>query len=219
MQNLRNQSLTPSTSWSYTAGNQYRKSLDLASNNCTDCLTGLDKVLGSLTLGGYDSSKFIPNTVSFPFNQQDARDLTVSIDSITKTNASASLSLLPTATSAFIDSTVAQIWLPTAACILFESAFNLTWNDDAQLYLVTDSQHQRLLTENANITFTLSNFQDKVNITLPYSAFDLTAQYPLVNNDTRYFPLKRASSVSQYTLGRTFLQEAYVQKIPSRLGD
>lgn len=165
-------------------------------------------MLGSLTLGGYDASKFIPNTVSFPFNQQDARDLTVSIDSITKTNASASLSLLPRAASAFIDSTVSQIWLPTEACTLFESAFNLTWDNDAQLYLVTDSQHQKLLSENANITFTLSNFQEKVNITLPYSAFDLTAQYPLVNNDTRYFPLKRATSASQYTLGRTFLQEA-----------
>ncbi|TVY15280.1 Candidapepsin-8 [Lachnellula arida] len=194
MENLRNQSLIAGTSWAYTAGNQYR----------------FDKVLGSLTLGGYDASKFIPNSLTWPFNQENARDLTVSIDSITMTNSSATKSLLPTAISAFIDSTISQIWLPQEACILFESAFNLTWNSAAQLYLVSDSQHQNLLTENANVTFTLSNFQDKVNITLPYSAFDLIAQYPLVSNDTRYFPLKRANSSSQYTLGRTFLQEAYV---------
>ncbi|TVY32123.1 Candidapepsin [Lachnellula occidentalis] len=194
MENLRNQSLIPSTSWAYTAGNQYR----------------FDKVLGSLTLGGYDASKFIPNSLTFPFNSEDARDLTVSIDSITMTNSSATMPLLPTSISAFIDSTVSHIWLPQEACTLFESAFNLTWNSAAQLYLVSDSQHQNLLNENANVTFTLSNFQDKVNITLPYSAFDLTAQYPLVANDTRYFPLKRANISSQYTLGRTFLQEAYV---------
>lgn len=126
------------------------------------------------------------------------------------TNSSATKALLPTAISAFIDSTVSQIWLPQEACTLFEKAFNLTWNSDAQLYLVSDSQHRNLLTENANVTFTLSNFKDKVNVTLPYSAFDLVAQYPLVSNDTRYFPLKRANVSSQYTLGRTFLQEAYV---------
>ena len=164
--------------------------------------------MGSLTLGGYDASKFVPNSLSWPFNQQDARDLTVSIDSITMSDSSAITSLLPTSISAFIDSTVSHIWLPKEACTLFESAFNLTWNSAAQLYLVSDSQHQSLLTQNANVTFTLSNFQDKINITLPYSAFDLTAQYPLVSNATRYFPLKRANTSSQYTLGRTFLQEA-----------
>ncbi|TVY38218.1 Candidapepsin [Lachnellula subtilissima] len=194
MENLRNQSLIDSTSWAYTAGNQNR----------------FNKVLGSLTLGGYDASKFISGSLTWPFNQEDARDLTVSIDSITMTNSLATTSLLPTSISAFIDSTVSHIWLPQEACTLFESAFNLTWNSAAQLYLVSDSQHQNLLTENANVTFTLSNFQDKIDITLPYSAFDLIAQYPIVSNDTRYFPLKRANTSSQYTLGRTFLQEAYL---------
>ena len=33
---------------------------------------------------------------------------------------------------------------------------------------------------------------------------------PLVNGSSRYFPLQQAVNVTQYTLGRTFLQEAYV---------
>ena len=49
-----------------------------------------------------------------------------------------------------------------------------------------------------------------MDITFPYSAFQLTAAYPLVDTDTKYFPLKRADNESQYTLGRTFFQEAYV---------
>jgi hypothetical protein len=49
-----------------------------------------------------------------------------------------------------------------------------------------------------------------VNITFPYAAFDLTASSPLVDNTTRFFPLKRAVNESQYTLGRAFFQEAYV---------
>jgi len=43
---------------------------------------------------------------------------------------------------------------------------------------------------------------------LPYAAFDLVADYPLVIDSSRYFPLMRAANESQYTLGRTFLQEA-----------
>lgn len=41
-------------SWAYTAGSQYR----------------LNKVLGSLTLGGYDYSRFIPNNLQIAFNEQ-----------------------------------------------------------------------------------------------------------------------------------------------------
>ena len=46
--------MIPSLSWAYTAGNQYR----------------LNKVLGSLTLGGYDRSKSELNSLSVAFNQQ-----------------------------------------------------------------------------------------------------------------------------------------------------
>ena len=49
-----------------------------------------------------------------------------------------------------------------------------------------------------------------MDIVLPYASFDLLASYPRVLNATKYFPLKRAANESQYTLGRTFLQEAYV---------
>lgn len=49
MQNLRSSNLILSESWGYTAGNQYR----------------LNQVLGSLVLGGYDTTKFIPNNLTW----------------------------------------------------------------------------------------------------------------------------------------------------------
>ncbi|QSZ37620.1 hypothetical protein DSL72_008719 [Monilinia vaccinii-corymbosi] len=49
-----------------------------------------------------------------------------------------------------------------------------------------------------------------VNIQLPFGAFSLQASYPFVDNTTYYFPFKRAANNTQYTLGRTFLQEAYL---------
>lgn len=171
-------------------------------------MIGLGQPLGSLTIGGYDATKFIPNNVSWSFNERDARDLSVNLSLITTTSSNLEVPLLGTPISIFLDSTVPYIWLPLEACLRFEQIFKLTWNNDTQLYLLDEAQHNSLLAQNSNITFALSNYGSLVYITFPYAAFDLIVDYPIVQTPTRYFPLKRAANESQYTLGRTFFQEA-----------
>ncbi|KAL8847290.1 MAG: hypothetical protein Q9221_007666 [Calogaya cf. arnoldii] len=145
MTTLKNQSLISSVSFGYTAG----------------------KVLGSLTLGGYDQARFTPNNMTFSFAPDTDRDIVVGIQSITSTDQDGTKrDLLPTGINAYVDSTVPQIWLPLEACKLFENAFGLT--------------------------------------------LDLQAKPPFAPNATRYFLLQRAANETQYTLGRTFLQEAYL---------
>ncbi|EDN92720.1 hypothetical protein SS1G_08583 [Sclerotinia sclerotiorum 1980 UF-70] len=59
---------------------------------------------------------------------------------------------------------------------------------------------------------------DIVEIKLPYAAFDLRLTYPYIPNtefgadqaSKFYFPLARSENTSQYTIGRVFLQEAYI---------
>jgi hypothetical protein len=167
----------------------------------------LNQVPGSLTLGGYDTSKFTPNNLSFPIAGLEL--LNVQIESITTDK---SVSLLPSPITASLDSTIPFLYLPIPACSLFESTFGLTWNDSSQLYLVNDTQHTALQAMNASIAFKVgpTNSTATIDITFPYSAFDLTASSPLVSNTSRYFPLRRADNATQYTLGRTFFQEAYV---------
>jgi hypothetical protein len=162
-----------------------------------------------LVLGGYDASKFKPNNLTFDFGPEDNRELLLELNEI-KTAKGASL--LPEPISMYLDSTVPYIYLPEAACAMFESTFGLVWDNATQLYLLTDAQHTTLQAQDPQITFTVGNLTSSttVDITLPYSAFDLTVSYPIVENATRYFPLKRANDSSQYTLGRTFFQEAYV---------
>lgn len=184
----------PSLSYSYTAGAQYR-------NN---------GVLGSLTLGGYDDSLYVPNSVTFPFYFDQSRDLTVGLKSII---GSGGQSLLPNGILAFIDSTVSQMWLPIESCNAFEAAFGLTYDNATQLYFVNDTQHIALQQQAASLTFTLAPTLTNptgVNIVFPYSAFDLQVSYPIVNGSQRYFPLRRADNDTQYTLGRVFLQETYL---------
>ncbi len=96
---------------------------------------------------------------------------------------------------------------------LSNKALGLTYNETAELYFVNDTVHDKLLSQNPNVTFTLgpaSTDGSTVDIVMQYGSFDLTADYPIVNNATRYFPLKQAQNDSQYTLGRAFLQDAYV---------
>ncbi|KAI4257853.1 MAG: hypothetical protein L6R42_005427, partial [Xanthoria sp. 1 TBL-2021] len=191
---LRAQNLIPSLSWAYTAGARYSS-------------------FGSLTFGGSDLSKYVPTNVSFSLAPDVTRDLVVGIRSITSTysNGSAS-SLLPSPTLALIDSTVPYLYLPEDACKAFESELGLVYNEKNNLYFVDDALHQTLSNLNPQFTFRLANdrFSDPtVSITLPYASFDLVIKPPLRPNATSYFPLRRGND-SQITLGRAFLQEAYI---------
>lgn len=198
MQTLYNQSMIPSLLYGYTAGNRYRFNKD---------------TYGSLTLGGYDTNRFTPTETSFSFNADIERDLLVELKSITTDNGSPSNLLPDGQISIYLDSTIATLWLPESACSAFEDAFNLTYDNEIQRYLVNETEHDALTELNPSITFTLVNGAgDEVAITLPYAAFDLNVTYPIVSNgsSSHYFPLQRAANDTQYTLGRTFFQEAYL---------
>ncbi|KAM3075652.1 hypothetical protein ACMFMG_007785 [Clarireedia jacksonii] len=194
---LRDQNLIPSLSWSYTAGAKYRLKAGQ---------------FAQLIFGGYDTSRFQPNSVSFSMNPDVTRDLLVGVQSIIY-QGEKTTTLLPTPIYAFVESTDPNIWLPESACLLFEKTFGLTWNDTLSMYLLNSTQYTLLSGSNPIVTFSLANTisgGSTVNIQLPFAAFALRASYPFVSNDTYYFPLKRAANDSQYTLGRTFLQEAYL---------
>lgn len=194
---LRARNLIPSLSWSYTAGAHYRSKGSF----------------GSLTFGGSDASRYSPSNVSFTLAPDIQRDLVVGIQSITSTYINGSVSsLLPSPTLAFIDSTVPYLYLPEDACKTFESELGLVYNEKNNIYFVDDSLHQKLLASNPQFTFRLGNdklSKPTVDITLPYASFDLVFKPPIRPNATSYFPLRRGTD-DQITLGRAFLQEAYI---------
>lgn len=142
--NLRNNSRIPSLSYGYTAGAKYR----------------LKSVFGSLILGGYDSTRFTPNAndFSFTFSSDPSKLLTVGVESIMATNSlQGTLSLSSGFHFSVIDSTVAQLWLPTDICTQFEQAFGLTYDPYTELYLVNDTIHANLTTLNPVVTIKLVN--------------------------------------------------------------
>lgn len=165
--------------------------------------------------GGYDQSRFEPNAITFPFDANDSRKPSVNIQSIvTRDLTNTTMSLLPQgAAYSLIDFAEPQIWLPVSACDAFARAFNLTYDNTTDLYTVDAATRSRLLERSPSITFGLGMTADpneRVNIVLPYSAFDQQATYPIYQNATNYFPIRRAYNDTQYTIGRAFFQEAYV---------
>ena len=72
---------------------------------------------------------------------------------------------------------------------------------------MSNTLHTQLLRTNPNITFTLGSEPvggQTVDITLP------SPPYSGLKNQSLYFPLRRAANATQYTLGKAFLQEAYL---------
>lgn len=178
--------------WAYTAGASYRPPEG--------------KQYGSLTFGGWDTKRGdLEHGLTIPFGAD--QNLLVSMTGITIDTVSGPVSVGGLPVSACLDSMLPDIWLPTAACNTFEAAFGLAWNTTDSRYRVSnDTQRDTLRSRNPNVTISLatSNEDDaeKLDIVLPYLAFDLTAE------TGGYFPLKRAKDESQYFLGRAFLQEA-----------
>ncbi|KAF3041381.1 hypothetical protein E8E12_009123 [Didymella heteroderae] len=200
---LYEQGNIPSRSYGFTAGSQYRDAT----------------FLSSLTLGGYDASRYISNDLSFVFAPDNERELVVELAGLTaNTTIRSNINLLPASTGNItlsIDTTVAELYLPQTICDAFQEAFGLTLDNKTGLYLVDDLLHETLIAQNPRVTFSLrqSRTSDQtVQITLPYGAFDLQAQRPYrgLNDTTRYFPLRAGKDENQWALGRMFLQEAYI---------
>jgi len=136
-----------------------------------------------------------------------------------------------------IDSSVPDIWLPTRLCLLFEDYFGFTYDDEANMYL-TDYSNSKARA--GNVTFTLYHYGREgepfpqmltpsvdsggevqpgrtivtptVDITLPFEAFVSGTTISHANGTEKglYVSLRRSLDISRPTLGRAFLQEAYL---------
>ena len=172
------------------------------------------KVYGSLTLGGYDESRFEPKNFTFPFDTEETQATSLKLQRIkAERTFNGSTELLQDEIYVTIDFTLPYLWLPGNVCDRIAASFRLHYDNTTDLYLVDDDDHKDLVDRNPSFTFSFSssgNTLDTLNIDLPYAAFDLQASWPTYNDTKNYFPIRRAANATQYTLGRAFMQEAYM---------
>lgn len=207
---LKDERKIPSVSYAYNAGAHYSK---LPLSVLESILTVLEspKVFGSLIMGGFDESRFETNNMTFLFNNDDT---SLKLQQITAKNTfNGSVSILEEEVLINLDFTMPYLWLPQETCDRIASYFKLVHDNATDLYLVNDDVHAELIARNPLLKFSFgdsSSLAERVDIAIPYAAFDLQASWPIYNNTKNYFPIRRAANESQYTLGRAFMQEAYV---------
>ncbi|KAG7104496.1 hypothetical protein HYQ44_015808 [Verticillium longisporum] len=190
-QAVKEYGLVPSYSYGYTAGASY---------------IGSSGVPCSLTLGGYDESRFTTHNTEFVLGQSGTTpvtlvrgiSVTVPEDDTRPGNWEGSgpriLSNMSTSFTALIDSSTPFLWLPAQVCDEFADAFNLTYNDTLELYTFTDDQFNTFSSGWAySFTFSLSSFDNTddfghpldtpgvVNITITAAAFAQVLRYPFMD--------------------------------------
>lgn len=197
-------------------------------------------IVGSATLGGYDSARFAPHDTVFTINQSEGvpRPLIRGIEISAKngsrpaswTNSTQILSDFTQAFTAIIDTTTPYLWLPPSVCDNFANALNLTYNDTFGLYTLSNEQYRQFSASDNPLTFTFSlssrdntdNFgfpldvPGVVNITLPIQAFVSLLEYPFMNGTIAYgapgvpYFTLRKAPKGSLYIGNAFLQEAYL---------
>lgn len=163
-------------------------------------------------LGGYDQARLSSNAISINISTGVSQRLEIGVQNIvaSQTLSGSVQTLQMSPITANIDSATSQLWLPLETCKNFEQAFGLIYDTNTDLYLVNDTIHAQLKSNNPSVTLTVGSGSTTTNIEMHYNAFDVTAGIPLYNDSTPYFPLRRAANDTQYALGRVFLQEAYI---------
>ncbi|GKT48607.1 uncharacterized protein ColSpa_08788 [Colletotrichum spaethianum] len=186
----------PSYSYGFTAGAYY---MGAAGTPC------------SVTLGGYDASRFIDHNNEFTLDPSDGlpHALVRGIQVSTGQNkplpdgwniSTQILSNMSTSFTAMIDSSTPYLWLPDVVCDQFAQAFNLTYNSTFNLYTVTNDQYADFKSGSSSYSFTFSfsshdNSDDfghpltvpgVVNITITAAAFAQVLRYPFQSETIQY---------------------------------
>lgn len=133
---LKKEGKIQSRSYGYTAGAWYSKFSNLlalgnmhAGRDNADRVPERPQALASLTLGGYDQSKFDQNKVIFDFDPDDDKPLSLNVQSMVAQNTfNGSTNLLGVVNQPMyvtIDYTVPHLWLPRSVCDSKQAIFFL----------------------------------------------------------------------------------------------
>ncbi|KAI9158004.1 hypothetical protein HJFPF1_05989 [Paramyrothecium foliicola] len=105
------------------------------------------------------------------------------------------------------------IQLPPGNCEALAEHLPLTWRDDFEMYAwnTEDPQFERIVNSPAYLGFVVADRLAKnVTIKIPFKLLNLTLEEPIVDKPTQYFPCRSKNDTSFWTLGRAFLQGAFL---------
>ena len=183
----------------------------------------------SLWLGGYDQQRVIGTVSSQPVDgdqqfQIDLLDIGVNVTSgVSPFNPPAQQGLLAK-DNGTIGTSPQPVWitpgspylfLPNSTCTAITANLPVTYNSTFSLYIwdTSSPDYNRILTSPSYLSFTFRlNVNSSANFTInvPFMLLNLTLDTTLVNTPTQYFPCQEPHLDGRYSLGRAFLQAAFL---------
>jgi len=182
-------------------------------------------VSASLILGGYDSSRCLGDPLvsdstsvtltSIELNVTSGGTAytnasSIPITSLLRANGSSTSSI-----EVYPDPGVPYMYLPQDTCDAIASHLPVSYSSDWNLYLwdTDDAAYEDIVSSPHYLAFTFSNGSSSTTINIPFSLMNLTLGNPLTSDNLQYLPCSPwVPSTAPYTLGRSFLQGAFVSK-------
>ncbi|KAI1334934.1 acid protease [Xylariaceae sp. FL0016] len=180
---------------------------------------------GSLYFGGYDQNRIVGDilTESDDYNKQiSLKDISINvIDGSSPWDFDSKAGLLASGNDTIgsggikvsVDGCSPYLTLPKSTCDAITANLPVTYNAMLGLYTwnTDDAKYSQIVNSASALQFTFfgSSNTDTVNISVPFRHLNLTLSAPLVDEDQQYFPCYTGPS-GQFTLGRAFLQDAFV---------
>ena len=183
----------------------------------------------SLWIGGYDQSRVLGNISSQSYDviidlfAIDLLDIAIGMDHggspfpykkreniLADGNSS-----ITNAISVAMNPGAPYMSLPNSTCAAIAKDLPVTYQAKYGLYFwnVHDPQYTKIVTSPSFLGFTFRASGIKsVNLTVnvPFRLLNLTLNAPLIDKPTQYFPCQPPQLSSQYSLGRAFLQAAFL---------
>ncbi|KAK8044348.1 hypothetical protein PG993_004372 [Apiospora rasikravindrae] len=186
---------------------------------------GSSKVPGALHFGGYDRNRVVGKilTSSGDYNRETTlKDIAIRVvdGSSPWSFGAAQEGLLAQGNSSMgsngiyvhVDGCSPYLSLPKSTCDAIAQHLPVTYNEGLGLYTwnTDDAKYTQIVNSASALEFSFygSSNTDKVPISVPFRHLNLTLDAPLVSSPRPYFPCFTGSDT--YTLGRAFLQDAFV---------
>lgn len=182
----------------------------------------------SLWLGGYDQNRIAgPVSAQLPSNKQlmqiDLLDIGIGVDNggspfpfhsrqglLANGNSSIGASL-----PVWMNPQAPYLYLPRSVCDSITRDLPITYNSTLDFYLwdTNSPNFTNIVTSPAfmSLSFRASKIgASNLTIKMPYKLLNLTLEPPLVSQPTAYFPCMDPRIDGRYSLGRAFMQAAFI---------
>ncbi|KAI0882932.1 acid protease [Annulohypoxylon maeteangense] len=212
-----NASLIPGYLWAHnkTASNSF--GMHIGSAN--------PKMPGSFYFGGYDQNRIVGDVLSYQDDYTKditLKDITIKVvdgsspwqfESLGGLLSSGNSSITSGGLQVSVDGCSPYLSLPKSTCDAIAKNLPVTYNEGLGLYYWnTNEPKYTQIVNSASVlefVFIADSNTKNVSISVPFRHLNLTLTAPLVDQPTQYFPCYTGHSKG-YTLGRAFLQDAFV---------